>query len=215
MNFLTIARRVSDIVGFQGTVSSTSATGYQATLIQAVKDTYEDIQRYRSDWDFRKRHKTLSINSTTESYTLATLWGLGNTVDLDTWQYINYNYSRLPQYTYDSYIIKDLSTYNSQEPVGYAIEPYTQSLLTFPVDQTYTLDGHYIRTIHELSGNSDIPIIPERHHMLIVYGAVMKLSTFVGNDTLFDTYNVSYSQEMGQLLREENPAKSVRKRPIA
>lgn len=214
MNFLTISRRVNDIVGFQGTVSSTSATGYQATLNQAVKDAYEDIQRYRSDWDFRKRHKTINVASTANSYTLASLWGTA-TPDLATWEYINYDYKRLPQHTYDSYIIQDLSTYTAQEPTGFAIEPYTNSLLIYPVDGVYSMDAHYIRKIHELSGNSSVPILPERHHMLIVYGAVMKLSTFVGNQTLYDTYSLAYSQEMGQLLREENPVKRVRKRPVA
>jgi len=214
MNFLEISRRTSDIVGFQGTVSSVSATGYQATLNQAVSDAYEDIQRYRSDWDFRKRHKSINVSSSANSYTLADLWGL-DTPDLATWEYINYDYRRMGRLTYDSYIITDYSAYTAQKPTLFSIEPYTNSLLIAPVDQVYTLDAHYILKLDELSGNTAIPILPERHHMLIVYGAVMKLSTFVGNATLYDTYSLMYTQELGQLMREENPAKKVRKRPVA
>jgi len=214
MDFLTICRRVNDAVGFQGTVTSVSATGYQATLTQAVKDAYEDIQRYRPDWEFMKRDKTVSVGSSANEYTLATLWG-SDTPDLATWKYINYDYKLLRQITYDSYVFQDLTSYTAGKPNYYAIEPYTQSLLITPVDTTYSLDIHYIRDIHLLSENSDTPILPTKFHMAIVYGAIMKLSTFIGNQTLYDTHSANHAMILGQLMRDENPAKTVRKRPVA
>ncbi len=77
------------------------------------------------------------------------------------------------------------------------------------------MEIHYIRSLDELVANGTIPVLPLRHHQLIIYGAITKLSTFIGNGTLFDTYSMKYAEGMGQLMREENPVKTIRKRPIA
>jgi hypothetical protein len=214
MDYLTICQRVNDAVGFQSSITSVDAVGYQATLTQAVKDAYDDVQRYRTDWEFSKRHRSVNVSELSSSYTLTELWS-GDTVDLSQWQYINYDYKRIPQMDYDSFVLQDFTTYGASEPRFFAIEPWTKSLLIAPVDQVYTLDVHYLVTLHKLVLNTDVPNVPERHHQLIVYKAIMKLATFVGNITLYDTYALQTAIELGQLMREENPAKAVTKRPIA
>lgn len=214
MNYLEICRRTNDIVGFQSDVASVDTTGYQATLTAAVKDAYEDIQRYRPDWNFMKAKRSINVSNLATEYSLETLWA-GDTVDLAEWQYINYDYRRLGFIHYDTFVLTDFSGYNNKEPRGWSVVPATKDLLITPVDQVYTLEAHYIRTLHELSGNNSVPILPKRFHQLIVYSAIMKLSTFVGNLTLYDTYSMKTSMLMGQLMREENPAKVVRKRPLA
>lgn len=213
MTYLDICRRVNDIVGFQGTINTVDTTGYQSTLTTAVKDAYEDIQRYRKDWDWMKKNRTINIASGTDFYTLEELWA-GETVDLAEYRYINYDYKRMRELGYDAFELIDWSDWES-EPKEYAINPQDKSLLISPVDQVYTLDLYYISTLQELANNGDVPILPARHQQLIVYSAILKLSTFVGNATLYDTYSVKTAEGMGQLMREENPYREIRKRPIA
>lgn len=214
MNYLEIARRVNDTTGFQGQINTVVASGYQATLTSAIKDTFEDIQRYRPDWNWMKKYRQVNVSNLASSYTLEELWA-GDEVDLAEWLYLNYDYKRLRQIHPEDYELIDFTAASYREPKLYTIDPATKDLRISPVDQVYTLDLHYIRTLQELVNNTDTPILPARHHALIVYGAITKLSTFIGNGTLYDTYSMKYAEGMGQLMREENPAKVIRKRPIA
>jgi len=212
MNYLEICRRTNAIVGFQGTISSVAASGYQETLTTAVRDAFEDIQRYRKDWDWMKATRTINVSSVKEEYTLEELWS-GDTVDLSEYRYINYDYDRLQEIAYDQYVGMDFRSPGL--PRLYSTIPWSKNLLISPLDTVYTLNLHYIKTLQELRSNIDVPRLPVRHHQLIVYMAVMKLSTFIGNATLYDTYSDATATAMGQLLREENPYREVRKRPIA
>lgn len=218
MQFLTICQRVHDLVGYQGQFTSVQATGYQATLVQAVKDAYEDVQRYRVDWNYLKSRRDINVSDAAMEYTIAELWGT-DTPDFSSYRYINYDNGRrkvrLMEVTYDAYVLMDFSNWNNKEPRVWSYKPWDKSLLISPVDKVYTLDLHYLKKLHQMTSNTDVPIIPDRHHQILVYGAVMKLATFTGDSTLFDTYSVKYAEELGQLMREENPAKRVSKRPIA
>lgn len=212
MNYLELCRRTNSIVGFQGVVSSVDATGYQETLTTAVRDAYKDIQRYRKDWDWMKKNKTVNVGDAQDEYTLQELWG-EDTVDLAEYRYINYEGRRLPELDFDMYHLSDWT--DRKEPRLYSINPAGKSLLVSPLDAVYQVDLFYIRTLHELSGNNDTPLLPERHQQLIIYMAIVKISTFIGNGTLYDMYTHEAAKGMGQLMREENPYREVRKRPIA
>lgn len=213
MNYLDLCKRVNDLVGFQGVVTSTDTTGYQKVLTGSVRDAWEDIQRYRQEWDFMRGHRQVNVGPTANYYTLDTLWGV-DSEDLSQWLHVNYDKDRLIQLSYDTYESMDFGE-ESYKPQYYAIDPVTKGLHISPVDAVYTLDVYYIRELQTLVNNSDIPVLPERFHMAIVYGAVVKLSTFVGNATLYDMYSLKYGEIMGQLMREENPPKFIRKRPVA
>ena len=214
MNFLQICQRVNDVVGFQGQITDVTASGYQAVLTTAVQDSYQDIQRYRPDWEFKKARRSINVSDLQTTYTLQDLWGT-DTPDLALYEYINYDFRRMEFIPYEEFVLIDFGDYTPSKPRTYTIEPASKSLIIEPVDQVYTLDLHYIRELDVLTANTSVPVIPERHHQLIVYMAIMKLSTYVGNATLYDTYSVMTATGLGQLMREENPAKVIRKRPIA
>jgi len=219
MNYLAICQRVHEIAGFQGNFPDVNTAGYQAVITQSVKDAYEDIQRYRPEWNYLKARRNINVSDAADVYSLTDLWGGLVASDLADYRHINWfnpdtdRSMRLIEVDYDSFVLMQFS--EPHEPRLYSVRPWDKALLISPVDQVYTLDLHYTKTLHELVNNTDEPLIPSRHHQLIVYGALMKVSTFVGNPTLFDTYSMKYAEEMGQLMRESNPAKAVRKRPVA
>lgn len=214
MTFLEIVRRVNAITGFQGEIKSVDATGYQEVLITAVKDAYEDIQRYRSDWEFMKTSRQISVSDAKEEYTLTELWA-GDTVDLANYRFIVYDYKPLTFIPYEDFVLIDYSQYTGGKPNEFTVDPDSKNLIISPVDTNYTMTLHYTRTLDVLSSNTQVPLIPINFHQLIVYMAVMTVSTYLGNPTLYDTYSVKTSITLGQLLRDSNPAKVIRKRPIA
>jgi hypothetical protein len=218
MNYLAICQRVHEIAGFQGQFNTVETTGYQSVITQAVKDAYEDVQRYRPEWNYLKTRRNINISEASDEYTLGELWTAGETPDLAAYRHINwYNPDtdrsmRLLEVPYDDFVLMQFS--KPGEPRLFSIRPWDKALLISPVDQVYTLDLHYTKTLHQLVNNTDEPLVPLRHRQTIVYGALMKVSTYTGNPTLYDTYALKYAEEMGQLMREENPARRVTKRPV-
>jgi hypothetical protein len=73
MNFLEICKKVNQVGEFQGDVSSVMATGYQAELVEAVRQSFIDIQLERTNWNFLRRDVTFSITPSTTTYLPTTL----------------------------------------------------------------------------------------------------------------------------------------------
>lgn len=216
MNFLSICQRTHDIVGFQGQFTSVQATGFEAVLVTAVQDTYQDVQRYRTEWDWLRQTRQINVSDVKTVYTLDELWG-ADTPDLASYLYINWTSARriqrLRQIHYDDF--QFLVDPQPGDPRAWTYDLQTMNLEITPVDQVFTLDLYYTKSLDALLNNIDVPLIPDRHHQILVYGACMKLSTFVGNPTLYDTYAIKYAEELAQLMRESNPVKRVTKQPVA
>ena len=220
MNYLQICQRVHDIAGFQGQFTGVTATGYQAVLTAAVREAYEDVQRYRAEWNWLKQNRTINVDGTKDVYTLSDLFGATVTVDLADYRYINWTKDsesrarRLQQVEWDTFQLMKFSD-EGDRPHYWTYDPANFDLYLGHLDALYQLDLFYTLDLDILVKNTQVPLIPNRHHNIIVYGACMKLATFVGQPTLFDTYSVKYAEELGQLMRETNPPKTVTKRPIA
>jgi len=212
MNYLQMCQRVHDIAGYQGTFNSVDATGYQTVITRAVQDAYEDIQRLRDDWDFLQGERTVSVGPSQNVYTLAELFGT-DTIDLAHWKYVIYDYRRLQEMTWDLYNLTNFANW-SGEPHSWAWRPYDRALMLSPVKENSNITIYYIKELDELTLNTSEPTLPKRHHQCIIYGALMKVATYLGNVTLFDMYAQLYAQELNQLMREANPPKSITKRPI-
>ena len=216
MNFLSICQRTHDIVGFQGQFTSVQATGFEAVLVTAVQDTYQDVQRYRTEWDWLRQTRQINVSDVKTVYTLDELWG-AETPDLASYLYINWSsprrIQRLRQIHYDDF--QFLVDPQPGDPRAWTYDLQNFNLEITPVDQVFTLDLYYTKSLDALLNNIDVPLIPDRHHQILVYGACMKLSTFVGNPTLYDTYAIKYAEELAQLMRESNPVKRVTKQPVA
>ena len=211
MNYLQLCQRVHDIAGFQGQFNSVSATGYQAVIVRAVQDAYEDIQRYRDDWDFLQKRKVVGVGPSQSVYTLADL-GLEN---LQQYKYVNFNSRRMMEMEFETYQLYDFSNWSTHQPHYWSWEYATMDFYISPVGENYDIEINYIDELDTLSINTDTPRILSRHHQCIVYGALMKVGTYLGKMTLYDMYAIKYAEALGQLMRESNPPKRITKRPIA
>jgi len=215
MNFLQLCQETNTYCGFQGSITAvTGVTGYQARLIQEVKRAWMDIQRERYNWDFLRKSEDFDTDSSTTEYSLATIFG---TADHDFGRWITnsimYDYEPLKYVDYDYYLTLD-RTGSSGEPGYFTIHPQSKNLILDPLDGIYTITAHYFRTPQELTDTADVPLVLSKHHWAIVYKAAMGLAGFVGNPTLYQSAALEYSRAFGELLRDENPGKTIEMRPI-
>ena len=216
MNFLKICQEVNTYCGFQGSVASVStASGYQARLIQEVKRSWIDIQTERTDWDFLRKVVDFSTVALTNEYSLETIFGTSDH-DFGVWETdsILYDYRLLKYLTYNYFLTLDNSESTGSDPSGYTIHPQSKNLIFIPVDDAYTINAGYFRTPQELSADADIPLMPAKHHWTIIYKASMGLSAFVGNGTLHQDASFNYAKAWGNLMRDENPRKMMIMRPL-
>ena len=217
MNFLKLCQEVNTYCGFQGSVSSVSVTGgYQAKIIQAVKKAWIDIQTERTEWRFLSYNVQFDTVDGTNEYSPTTIFDPAEpTIAIWNKGSILYNYTPLIYMDYDLWIRKDLTETQSGTPSHFSIKPQDNSLLIYPVTDIYSINAHYWRTPQELLLTATIPILPEKHHWIIVYKAALGLSAFVGNQSIHQDASFNYAKAWGNLMRDENPVQHMYMRPIA
>ena len=205
---LSICQEVSNIVGLQGTIQSVSTvSGYQATLIQYIKNAYEDIQSYRDEWDFLRTSVDISLTAGDTTYT--------PTSDVDKWDIFHIYYDSKPlTVVSDDYYIQSKMSESGQSLPSFVSQNDTTKVLSFnPADSSYTVTAYYWSVAETLSANTDVPSIPTPYHKLLIYRAAADFCAFIGNGNLYQTYNTKADTLMGKLLRSNNPAKRVILRP--
>lgn len=215
--FLELCQKVHRLAGYQGTLSSVVATGYQATLVDHVANAWVDIQSLRDDWVFLKRNITLTTVIGQTEYTITDL--LANPVS-SIGKYrgiIDSNNSVLLNVTYDDYLLDDVANDDAGEPSKYAIHPTTQSVWINPPDAVYNLDVHYYRKPFVMSKNTDVPLVQSNNteavtlvEYAIVYQAVVDFGIFMDRGGLYHGYNAKANAAIGSLMREQCPAKRIR-----
>lgn len=198
--------------GFQGSISSVNASGYQALLVDAVRKAWVDIQRERADWDFMYADVTIPLVLGTATYTPAVIFGT-STPEVGIWDRVVYNNRVLRFVPYKDFVLLDTSA--TGEPSFYTINPATQALVFNSVDGSYSVIAYYTKTPQYLVNNTDTPILPQKHHHIIAYKAVTELAAYVSSAEIYQQNRVSLDKAMGQLYRDHVPARSVKVRPIA
>jgi hypothetical protein len=205
MDFLTLVRETNIASGLQGTVNSvTSVTGLQNTLVQYVKSAYIDIQNLREDWKFRRTDGSFSWYPAISEYVSATI---------SKWTIIYYQHRTLRYKEYDAWI-QDPPT-SITEPNIFTIKPETNGIIINPVDQYYTINYRGIKSIDNLTTNSQVPIFHSDFHNIIVYKAAMDMALHLGNAELFNLNVSRYDVALGNLMRRELLPKKIIQRPMA
>ena len=195
MNHLQLVQRLHSESGSQGTTPAnvTGQTGRNARLVNWIGTAYGDIQRLHESWLFRVDEFSFPTISGTQNYTPA---GVGID-DLANWKYDpdpnNLSGIRLYSSEVDEQDLIYLpwddfrATYKfgsfrsqSTRPTIFSIKPDMSMDLWAIPDAVFTVNGEYIKTVDALSGNTDTPIIPADHHLIIVWKALMYYGAFEG-----------------------------------
>lgn len=212
MNFLEIAKRVRQECGISGDGPSNVAgqTGMYAKIVAWVQAAHEELQQLNAAWDFDWDEHTQALTAGVESYDPANDWGLairrfdGNGlyayrnvdgpaakvwVPIIDWQ--TFRYARQPNVT-------GLPICASQAPNG--------RLYFHPApDADLTAVMEFYREPQVLSGNTDVPRMPARFHMAIVWRAVMFWCAHDENSALWQSANQNYRELVNKMTITELP----------
>jgi hypothetical protein len=157
-------------------------TGESARMVSWVQQAWVDIQTSKEDWLFMREPFTFNTVAQQWEYTPAQA-GL---TDFANWRRDSFRCSSVGQNYADEQLINymDWSTYRNlyrygnmrttyARPVVVSITPDKNLAFGSVPDQAYVIDGEYYVEPVEMTQDSDVPNIPDRFQMIIVYRAMM------------------------------------------
>jgi hypothetical protein len=198
MTFLELcnrARQESGISG-DGPLTTLNQIGILAKVVQWVRQANIDIQLMHGHWSFMWRMSTANLIPGQRDYSAVEL-GIadcnlirsmdigGNTITLMDWDLFK-------QHGY-------LHETGSQQPTVYAVRPDGRFVF-YPVpDQGYTLTAEYMINPIELLNDSDVSVIPEKHHDAILHKALMYYATHEEDWNLHQASERRFNDRIAQL----------------
>ncbi len=217
MNFLQIVQRCyyESGIGGTGPVSVIAQTGRNADFVRWVQTAFEEIWNLRDNWNFAWRtSEPAPFNLTNGKDDYDPVADLGITSGVAEWV-------RDGAYVY----VSSLGV-NSRHWLAYIewerfrqlpvpVVPGFPNIFTTQPDgviryyprpeQAYLAVHEYHVPCPELEANTDVPAIPDRFHMAIVWKAVMLYANFNKDWSRHDSAEEEYHKIMDALYQREQP----------
>jgi hypothetical protein len=204
LNKLQLTQRLRQEAGIPGSGPTTTVgqQGELGRLVSWIEQAYEDLQDTRPDWEFLRSDFSFNCVVGTSTYAPSTVTDLANwkydslrvyMTDLDDEQWLIYKPWDLFR---DTRLIGSTRTQTGR-PIDFTIKP-DKSLVLWPIpDDTYTIDGEFYKAAQTMDTDTDVPAF-ERHHMVIVWNALERYASYVGEPSLF----AKAQKEYGRLLNK-------------
>jgi len=216
MTFLQLSQRLRQEAGISGTGPTTviSQTGEAKKVIDWVLTAYEDIQNLHPTWDFLRTDLTFPTIAGNNTYVKTAISAdeYGKWINNSFRSYLTSTGVSSEQYmrwmdwvdfrdTYEfgsSRTIQGFPRYISQKP--------DTSLIVYPTpDASYTINGEYFKRAQTMAANTDVPIIPDKYHMIIVWRALMFYSGQSNAPELYQVGQVEYKKLLRKLESSQLP----------
>lgn len=217
MNFLQLTQRLRIEAGVSGSgpTSVLNQAGELQRLINWINAAWMDIQNERLDWNWLRSSFTFETIQAQPTYTPAEC----GVSDLGIWaenSFRSYVTSVgtgselfLPAMPYDkwrnNYQYGALRTTYTR-PIEFAVKPSDKSICLGPVPTVgYTILGDYFKAPSELVADADVPALPAKHHMAIVYRALMMYGMYEGAPDAVQRGQVEFDKLMRRIRVDQLP----------
>lgn len=221
MNFLALAQKLVEKCGISGTgpTTVTNQVGELKRAVNWINEAWLNIQQSRDDWDWMRGSVSFQTVTHQATYTPAQC----GITDLAEWLL---NTSICTFRTYDtnvgvaseiflSYV--DWNTYRDIYLYGNMRQSYARPLSVtaapdmsiglgqIPDSANYTIVGDYFKEPSLLVNDSDIPGLPTRFHMLIVYQAMIYYGEYEQDDYVRTTAELNYKRMLSSMVVAQLP----------
>lgn len=222
MNFIEIVRRVKLESGrlTAGPASVSSASGRDLMIVNWVRDAWRQLQEMPRSWAWkRKTASDLPILQGFYSYGPAAL-GIDDHGDWapedDSYRPRVYeaatpsSYTLLRWVSYSTFQAAFLRPGTAPGMPQYWSESPAGDFLLGPVpDRNLMLSVDYYDAPQDLSIDTDIPALPERHHTVIVWRALEEVAKFDAAPELAQRAKDNYAREFDSLVERQGQTMTV------
>lgn len=220
----TFLQLCQDVARESGTISGllpTAVTGQTGKLLRVVdwtRDAWIEIQNRRNAWLWRRKEFSVATIENQNSYTPAA-WSLTNH---SRWIKGGHNVTmyltatgvsdegELPYISWEEWRRKyDRGTQTSNRPIEWSIKPTNEFCLGPAPNAVFTVKGEYWGGIQTMIADATVPELPEEHHDVITFAALMKFSEYdEAADKLFASTN-RFDDLMFALERDQLPQMEI------
>lgn len=204
MNFLEMCQRLRQEVGASGTGPHNveGQDGEYARLVGWIRQSWIDVQMKRADWDFNWAQHEEPIQTIYTEYPLPndfreldpnTVRIDGRSIDVFNWR----EFRNIRERSADSL------------PIAVSISPAGSIHLDTNPPHNTSMTFEYFRSPQVLVGNTDIPRIPDRFEMIIVYSAMLSYGYYEAAQEVIERGRLNYDQMLYQMERELLPNPSL------
>jgi hypothetical protein len=206
MNFLSLAKRLRQEAGISGTGPATvlSQTGEMLRVVDWILAAYEDIQNAHTSWRFLRTNFSFSTVDGQQQYTPAQagVTDMGSWVQEGISLYSSAADEQFLTYTpWDNFkAVYGIGTHRTTKgrPTVVSVTPANSLALWQLPDAVYACLGEYYKTAATMTADADIPNIPARFHMAIVWKALMYYGAYAAADEKY----AHGKNEFGRLMRQ-------------
>lgn len=228
--FLQLAQRTAKKSRTAGNGQPTTVVnqvGRLGDIVSCVSEAWTLIQNQRNAWRFMVRElgggAGVSLLAGTAAFTPAAL----GVTDHAAWRPADLMTLRLADGTepaelpfmhWDEWRQRyEVWAVTASRPQHWTIRPYDEALVFGPTpDAAYVLRGPYRRTIQTLAANADVPLMPERHHDIIMWRALQLLAEMdEAPPNYIGDINRNYREALNALERDMLPMVWLPGSPIA
>lgn len=217
MNLLSIAQRLrqeSGGISGNGPTTTVSQLGEMKSVVDWCLSAYEDIQNLHTDWAFLCTDLTFSTVANTSTYSAPTVGApeYGEWIQDSFRSYLTsggvggeqyMRWMSWPEFR-DTYLIGSTRVTTGQ-PLYIAQKPDT-SLVVWPTpNAVYTINGEYYKRAQTMKVDADIPIIPAKYHMIIVWRALMFYAGQANAPEMYAVGEREYKRLLNQLRASQLP----------
>ncbi|MCD6006908.1 phage adaptor protein [Halomonas sp. IOP_31] len=201
MTFLELCQRLRQEVGAAGTgpATVTGQNGEMQRLIGWIQQAWREIQTEQQEWRFAWAEGEVELSAGFRDYDLPD--------DFDHWVEDTLRIGDRPVRALDYPDFRRLhrEPANEQAIGSVCVTPDNKLRLSSLPAAEVTLSFEYFRTPQELTDNGDVPRMPPRYHLLIVYRAMMQYGLYENAPEVVQQGNSNASRLMGDMMMSELP----------
>lgn len=216
--FLDLVQRFAQEAQIAGQVTTiVGAEGQALDLAMWVNQGYLETCQEREDWGFLLVSPGVSFVTVAGQQIYTPTQAGVSAGEVSSWKidtFRNYQTStgypselRMTAIEYDAWVaterINVLRT-TQVRPMTFAITPLDELALQCPA-AGYTIIGDYYRSAQPMDDDADVPLIPTRYNMVIVYKALMEYATEEEDAAMFNRAERLYRYELSRLERKYLP----------
>lgn len=228
MNFLQLTQAVKRESGLgmgNSIAAFASATGDDLRMFNWVNWAARDVTLSREDWRWRRGSATLA--STTAVANPAASFGL---TDFASWKGQGGHYKpsayrvadgvgserELAWLDYDQFRKQFFLGAQAPGAVQYwSVSPQEEFLIGPTPDSAHFIRADYVKDFTDMAADADVPQLPARFHMLIVWRALMEYGGFDAASEVYQRAEKNYTLAWPQLVQSQMDQPAFAARSLA
>ena len=211
MNYLALCQRLrlEAVDSGTGPVTVIGQTGQLGRFVEWIEAAYEDVQDEHETWRFLRTDFDFPTIVDIPEYTPAAV----AIADHANWIKESIRiYSAVTDETFLEYYpwdeFRDTYVYGSHRtqtgrPSAITVKPDNSLRLWQLPNAIFTVNGEYYKVPDVMTADADIPILPARFHMILVWKALMYYGVFAGAEEKYTHGANEYTRMLRKLEKDQ------------